>query len=116
MNMRQLKRSTVAHMTYTLFYGALIPQVLTKPVTDGVTINYDSVPGLSLVDAFREAAGIKEVEQSSQKFVVVRKKDGEIVGEFNTEEEALAEIEKAKRAKKAALIFADAMNANISSI
>ena len=45
------------------------------------------------------------IQQPKPQFVVVRKKDGEEVGIFETLEEANEMIEKAKRGKKAALML-----------
>lgn len=51
---------------------------------------------------------VKEVVQviKPQEFIVVRKKDGVEIGTFTSLEAAQAEIDKAKRSKKAALALA----------
>lgn len=46
----------------------------------------------------------KLLENITVTYTVARKKDGEIVGTFDTLEEAFAEIEKARRNKKVALV------------
>lgn len=57
-----------------------------------------------LEDAINAAVGIQQ--EWIAKFNVHRKKDKAFVGEFETEAEALAVIEKAKAQKKAALYIA----------
>ena len=42
---------------------------------------------------------------AAKKFTVARKKDGEIVGTYSTEAEAVAVIDKARAAKKASLVL-----------
>lgn len=51
------------------------------------------------------ATGYVETVNAAKTYTVARKKDGEIVGTFGTEVEAQAIIDKAKAAKKAALVL-----------
>lgn len=115
MNLRKHKRTKLSLMHFALF-GAWGPigQFLVKgksyaaPAATPETVVYDNLPlvsfgikGQPLVKVFREAAGIDK--PSLEHYTVVRKKDREVVGTFDTLELAQAEVDKAKRAKKAAL-------------
>lgn len=66
------------------------------PAAPAATPAWPFAPGYVAPEAATETVG-------PQGFVVRRKKDGEVVGTFGTQEEAEAVVAKAKAAKKAAL-------------
>ena len=98
MKMRQFKRAKLAAMSYALFgpWGP-IGQWLTKAVS------YVPAPGEVLVVDDLQAAFKQGIAEQAAKYVVQRVKDNEIVGEFDSREEALALVLKHARQKKAKL-------------
>lgn len=100
MKMRQFKRTKLAMMSYALFgpWGP-IGQWLT-PATSRVVRG--APEGTVVVDDLQAAFRQGMAEQAA-KYVVQRVKDNEIVGEFDTREEALGLVLKHARQKKAKL-------------
>jgi hypothetical protein len=101
MKMRQFKRAKLVTMTYALFgpWGP-IGQWLTPATSRAVrgapegTVVVDG----PLVEAFKQG-----MAEQAAKYVVQRVKDNEIVGEFDSREEAMALVLKHVKQKKAKL-------------
>ena len=118
MNLRKLKRNVYARMWRDLFYGGPIGQFLgtfrhvtTTPLPDTVVIDdltsLMEPVGKTYLNMQDIPVSVPIETQTSglAKYVVVKKANGEVVGEFDHLEEAQAIIDKAKRAKKAVLVL-----------
>lgn len=120
MNLRQHKRIKISLMHFALFgprgpigqyllpLGKLLAEKIARDMAlieeqEAAPLVSFGIKGQPLVQVFREAAGIGMQDDYGAGYTVVRKKDQVVVGTFDTLELAQAEVDKAKRAKKATL-------------
>ena len=100
MQMRQLKRSKMATMCYALF-GPLGPV--------GTWVGGKPIPFIPAMGEVLKATDLQEafkqgMAEQAAKFVVSRAKDGDVVLEADTREEALALVLKHAKQRKAKLV------------
>jgi hypothetical protein len=118
MKIRQLKQRTVALMMNGCQFRANLARLATnfRIIQDGRSdARWDGMVEKLLADIFPSPVvpAQAEVEAAKIEFVVVKKSTGEVVGTFDSREDAQEMIDKAKRQKKAALQHMDEAMAGI---
>lgn len=99
MNLRQHKRSrTAQQLGWIVYLGDLGRQTYTESMA-----SYWAE--VERKQAVRVLVEPDPVEAAKIEYVVAKKSTGEVVGTFDLEEDALAMIEKARKAKKASLVM-----------
>lgn len=98
MNLRQHKRFRIGQLLGWLSYLAFV-----RNCNAGSVASYWAE--LERKQAVRQLVETDPVEAAKIEYVVAKKSTGEVVGTFDLEEDALAMIEKARKAKKASLVM-----------
>lgn len=94
MNLRQHKRFRIGQQLALIAYTSLPLGALSSYWAE-----------LERKQAVRQLVETDPVEAAKIEYVVAKKSTGEVVGTFDLEEDALAMIEKARKAKKASLVM-----------